>query len=40
MTEAQSLVLVVVNVQNLFLGMHVSLVNGEHYKTVHRKRDS
>ena len=40
MIEASSLVLVFVNVQNQFLGMHGSLANGEHYKTVHHKMGS
>ena len=40
MLEASSLALVFVNEQNQFLGMHGSLANGEHYRTVHRKMDS
>ena len=38
--EASSLVLAFVNEQNQFLGMHGSLANGEHYKTVHRNMDN
>ena len=40
MLGASSLVLVFVNGQNQFLGMHGSLANGVHYKTVHRRMDS
>ena len=40
MLGASSLVLVFVNVQNQFLGMHGSLANGVNYRTVHRRMGS
>ena len=40
MIEASLLVLVFVIGQNQFVGMHGSLANGVHYKTVHRSMDS
>ncbi len=40
MPGASSLVLAFVNGQNRFLGTYGSLVNGEHYKTVHHKMGS